>query len=66
MYQLGNLVLVCSQRTGVLFQMINGDVAVYVGSGPDRVVLTTKWHDDEKIREIIMELNFGKYKDEGG
>jgi len=46
--------------------MINGDVAVYVGSGPDRAVLTTKWHDDEKIREIIMELNFGKYKDEGG
>ena len=46
MKQLGNLAVVCAQRTG---------------EGPERAVLTAKWDDDETIQSIIRELNFGRY-----
>lgn len=62
MKQLGNLAMVCAKRTDVLLQMLNGNVAVHLGDGPNRSVLSAEWDDDTKITAIIHELNFGKYK----
>ena len=59
--QIGNLASVCVRKTNVLFQALNGRVTVHIGYGPDREVLSAAWDDDEKISEIIMELNFGRY-----
>lgn len=61
MKQLGNLALVCANRPEVLLQLHSGQVSVYVGSGPDRAVLSTAWEDDAEISNIIHELNFGRY-----
>ena len=60
MKQLGNLALVCARRPGILMQVYGGQVSVFVGTGPERTVLSTSWDDDEKIGHIIHELNFGK------
>lgn len=37
-------------------------VAVFVGSGPEREVLSASWDDDAEILRIIHELNFGKFR----
>jgi len=62
MKQLGNLAIICAQRQSLLLEIQGGMVSVYVGSGPDRVVLSTHWDDDAEISRIIHELNFGKYR----
>ena len=62
MKQLGNLVIVCAQRNDLTFVMLRGLVNVIVRSGDNSYdTLTVAWDDDETIREIIYELNFGKY-----
>ncbi len=61
MKQLGNLALVCARRPSMLMQIHDGEVAVYVGAGPDRVVLRAASNDDAAISEMIRELNFGRY-----
>ena len=61
MKQLGNLAVVCAQRTAVLMQIYGSEVSVHVGEGPERAVLSTKWDDDKTIQSIIRELNFGRY-----
>lgn len=61
MKQLGNLAIVCAQRQEVSMQLFDGRVAVHVGAGPSRSVLTAAWDDDGKISGIIHELDFGKY-----
>lgn len=63
MKQLGNLAIVCAKRKDILLQMLNGNVAIHLGDGPNRAVLSAEWDDDEKITAIIHELNFGKYKE---
>lgn len=64
MKQLGNLAIVCAKRKDTLLQMLNGNVAIHLGDGPNRAVLSAEWDDDEKISAIIHELNFGKYKED--
>lgn len=64
MKQLGNLALVCATRKDTLLQMLNGNVAICLGEGPNRAELCADWDDDETITAIIHELNFGKYKEE--
>lgn len=61
MKQLGNLSIVCAQRTDVLMQIYGGQVSVHVGEGPERTSLFAAWDDDEVIQRIIHELNFGRY-----
>ena len=61
MKQLGNLALVCARRPEVLLQLYDGQVTVHVGRGPQRTVLHGAWDDDEEIRRMIHELNFGKF-----
>lgn len=61
MKQLGNLAVVCAQRPDVLMQIYGSEVSVHTGEGPERVVFSTKWDDDEAIQSIIRELNFGRY-----
>ncbi len=60
MKQLGNLAIVCARRKDTLLQMLNGNVAIHLGDGPNRAVLSAEWDYDEKISDIIHELNFGK------
>lgn len=64
MKQLGNLAIVCAKRKDTLLQMLNGNVAIHLGDGPNRAVLSAEWDDDETITAIIHELNFGKYKED--
>lgn len=64
MKQLGNLAIVCATRKDTLLQMLNGNVAIHLGDGPNRAVLSAEWDDDETITAIIHELNFGKYKED--
>ena len=61
MKQLGNLAIVCAQRPEVLLQLHNETVSVHVGEGPGRATLYAAWDDDNRINNIIHELNFGKY-----
>ena len=61
MRQLGNLAIVCAGRSDVLLQIFQGQVTVHVGRGPQRTVLRGAWDDDEEIRRMIHELNFGKF-----
>lgn len=64
MKQLGNLAIICAQRQSVLLHIQNGMVSVFVGAGPDRAVLSTRWDNDMEIEDIIRELNFGKYQNQ--
>lgn len=64
MKQLGNLAIVCARRKNLVFQILDGTVAIHLGEGPQRQVLSTEWDDDERITSIIHELNFGKYKED--
>lgn len=61
MKQLGNLALVCARRPEIAFQVFSGTATVFVGQGPQRAALSSAWDNDEMIRQIIQELNFGKY-----
>ena len=61
MKQLGNLAVVCARRENIILQIQNGCVSILIGSGADQAVLLAAWEDDEKISDIIRELNFGKY-----
>ena len=62
MKQLGNLALVCAKRNDLTFVMLRGQVNVIVRSGESSYdTLTVAWDNDETIRAIIHELNFGKY-----
>ena len=60
MKQLGNLAVVCAAKGDVLLQIHNGVVSVHYGEGPTRETATAKWNDDEAIRAIVHDLNFGK------
>lgn len=62
MKQLGNLALVCAKRPSTLLQIHGGMVSVYVGTGPERDVLSARWDNDTEIEHIIRELNFGRYR----
>ena len=59
MKQLGNLAVVCAAKGDVLLQIHNGIVSVHYGEGPTRETATAKWNDDEAIRAIVRNLNFG-------
>ena len=65
MKQLGNLAVVCAAKGDVLLQIHNGIVSVHYGEGPTRETATAKWNDDEAIRAIVHDLNFGKGAEQG-
>lgn len=58
MKQLGNLAIVCAQRSDVCLHMQGGRIAVIFDDGS---MLRADWDDDEKIQLIIYELNFGRF-----
>lgn len=62
MKQLGNLAMVCAQRSDVLLQIQGGGLYLHVGCGPQRESVVLDWKDDEKIAELVRELNFGCYQ----
>lgn len=61
MKQLGNLAVVCANRSDVLLQIYEGYVCIYVGEGPKRAYMSAKWNDDNAISGFVKELNYGKY-----
>ena len=61
MKQLGNLAIICAKRSDTLMQLYYGTVFIYLGTGPHRINISVKWDDDIKIKQIIYELNHGKY-----
>ena len=61
MKQIGNLAVVCAQRSDVLLQIQGKKVSIYVESGPQRKHISLTWDDDEMICNIVHELNYGKY-----
>ncbi len=61
MKQLGNLAIVCAKREGTLLQIYNGKACVHIGEGPERKQLVAKWDDDKEIKDIVHELNYGRY-----
>lgn len=64
MKELGNLAIVCAKRPDVMMQIYDGTVAVHVGAGPTRATLHSAWNDDDEIRRIVHEINFGAYRKE--
>lgn len=66
MKQLGNLAIVCAGRSDVLLQVQGGAVRLYVGAGLHREEIPVDWDDDETIRKLVYELNFGRYQNTGG
>lgn len=63
MKQLGNLALVCAKRTDVELHIGSHQAFIYVGG---EEVMSAPWDDDERIEEIIRELNFGSLSVKGG
>ncbi len=61
MKQIGNLAAVCAKRPDVLLQVYDGMVSVYVNFGPERTYMMAAWDDDQKISQIVHELNHGKF-----
>jgi len=60
--QLGNLALVCAKRPDTRLLIDAPIVMLYV----DRALVGfMQWDDDAKIKQMILELNFGKYKEKG-
>jgi hypothetical protein len=64
MKQLGNLAIICAVRHDTLLQILNGVATVHIGHGPAKETFTMGWHDDEKISELIRELNHGRLSEE--
>lgn len=64
MKQLGNLAIVCAKRPDILLQIYDGYACVHVGEGPNRASVYAKWDDDNAIRGIVHELNYGRYAKE--
>lgn len=61
MKQIGNLAIVCAMRDDVSLQLYDHRIAVHVGQGPQRAVMSAVWDDDQAIDKMIRELNFGAY-----
>ena len=61
MKELGNLAVVCAGRMDILLQIYDGYACVYVGEGPERAHMIAPCNDDEALRQIVRELNFGRY-----
>lgn len=61
MKQLGNLAIICAKRPDILLQIYDGYACVHVGEGPNRASVYAKWDDDNAIRRIVYELNYGRY-----
>jgi hypothetical protein len=45
----------------MLMQLHGGEVSVHLGAGPQRAAFYAAWDDDERIGNIIYELNYGRY-----
>lgn len=61
MKQLGNLAIVCAQRQDVALTLLSGQVQVTAYQKCGHETMIAKWDDEERINQIIHELNFGKY-----
>ena len=62
MKQLGNLAMVCAKRSDVLLQIQSGTVCFSIGMGTQMESISLAWDDDEKIKALVRELNFGRYQ----
>lgn len=62
MKQLGNLAVVCAQRSDVKLDIFDGGVTVRVCRLPKEIVHILPWDDDNAVRGLVYELNHGRLK----
>ncbi len=62
MSQLGNLAIVCAQRSDVLLVISRGDAIITVGKGDGQTSHKADWRDNERLEYLIRELNFGSLR----
>ena len=46
----------------VLLQIQSGTVCFSIGMGTQMESISLAWDDDEKIKALVRELNFGRYQ----
>lgn len=61
MKQLGNLAVICAQRSELLMQLRAGLISV---QAKNRAAMEAVWNDDAQIEKMIYELNFGAFSKE--
>lgn len=59
MKELGNLAIICAKRNDLELSIKEGRVFVRLENSP--TMMSAEWDNDEKISNIIHELNFGTY-----
>ena len=66
MLQLGNLAIICAERTDILLSINKGTVTVLVDScaGGPLQLFNVDWRDNEEIGKLIYELNHGSLRKE--
>ena len=55
------LVSACAKGEGILLQIFDGWISVYVGREPVRVSMVAGCGNEERCREILHEITEGKY-----
>ena len=60
MKQLGNLAAAVANKENCLLQIYDGKAIVHTGSGNERKTLYCGVWDDDRIRDIVEYINFGK------
>lgn len=60
MHQLGNLALICAKRNDVILTVHKWLIGVNIRNKEETTYLIL-WDDEEKISNLIHELNFGAY-----
>ena len=65
MKQLGNLAIICAQRSDLCLSIYDGSATVHIGCGAMKEQITINWSDNEAFNKLIYELNHGKYRQEG-
>lgn len=61
MLEFGNLAVVCGKRDDLFMQVLKGVVRVFIIENFDVPPLTAHWDNNEEVKQVIHEINFGSY-----
>ena len=64
MFKIGNLAIICAERSDVKLRIMSGKVTVIVGHGIKRQQFSMDWQDDTAIDKLIYQLNHGTLRKE--
>jgi hypothetical protein len=62
MKNLRKLAIICAKRNDVLLSVINGYVKISVRIESDMEDMSSDWKNNKTMKNMIHELNYGKYK----